>query len=524
MWRSLHAWLEAAHGRRGISTIRTGGRLSRIGYPLSQALIRTEDCYRLTEFFAALGIGQEEVPGEERLLHHLRIWASRPRGLSPRLLAALKDEADTTLVAPVLLSLAAHWDGVVRERAGLRRARLRACADIDSWTVWWELERVPGIDEDVLRLPGGGEMKVVAHPDLSLYELGGDLPEIGSSLRYGLHAPGTQLAAHVPASDLVAMRKDPSVGAWAAQPSMVPFEDHVLLVAAAAEAEVLHALDGAAAPGWKAARASLLPGWTTFLNVRMTNSVALEGVIGGMRDSVALAMRPDAGALPVLAHGLPVATRLGRHHYLAGGEPDMLLPAGDQPRTISVVLDGAEQAFRAAGFPVPLRILGPLPAGRHELVADRTDLSFTVVETLGTGAVPVEPAGEAVQGAWVGAGDPGGEPILLRRGLLETFALGRNGMVEQVSEPVPPRWLQERLGGAAYRFEYVPPPGTAWIAERSRLGWCVRPVCPVPPAMRDLSLAARQVWRELVNTATRVAGHERCWRQYAQAAEELIGR
>jgi hypothetical protein len=524
MWRLLDSWLEAAAGRRGISTIRTGGRLSRIGYPLSQALIRIEDRYRLTEFFAAMGIGRAGAPSEESLLHHLRVWASRPRGLSPRLLAALEDGADDTLLAAILSSLAAHWDGIVRERAGLRRAPLRACAEIDSWTMWWELERVPGIDEDVLRLPGGGEMKVTAHSDLALYELSGDLPELGATLRHGLHAPGGRLAVYVPASDLVAMRKDPTVGAWVAQPCMVPFEDHVLLVAVTAEAGVRHALVQAAAPGWKAARASLLPGWTTFLNVRITNPSALEGMIRGRRDSVALAMRPDAGALPVLLHGLPVATRLGRHHYLAGGEPDMLLPAGDAPRMVRAVLDGAEQTFRAAGFPVPLRILGPLPPGRHELVADGADLSFTVVETLGTAAVPVDPAGEIIQGAWVGAADAGGEPVLVRRGLLEAYAVLQDGSVEQVTEPAPPLWLHEHLGaGASYRFEYLPPPGTAWIAERSRRGWFVRPVCAVPPAMRLLSPPARQVWRKLLAPGMRVARSEDRWRLYARAAGELLG-
>ncbi|MGC4808725.1 hypothetical protein [Micromonospora sp. DT233] len=525
LWRVLHDWLEGARGERGVSTIRTGGHFHRIGYPLSQALIRAEDRYRLTEFFSAVGVDRIGTSNVESLLYHLRIWASRPRGLSPRLVTALHDDADTELLGGVLSSLAGHWDGVVRERAGRRRARLRACADIDLWTMRWEVERVPGIDEDVVQMPGGGELKLSARLDGELYDLDGYVPSFPNTLRNGLHAFGTQLALHVPAAEVVVMRRDPTIGAWAAQPGVVAFADQVLLVAAAAEAEVSRVLETAADAGWKRARSSLLPGWSTFLNVRMVNPAAVEGMLPGLREGVASAMRQDAGALPVLCHGLPVGSGLGRRHYLAGGEPDMLLPAGEQPRMVSAVLDGAEQQFRAGGFPVPLRMLGPLSVGRHHLVADRTDLGFTVLDTLGAGAVPVDPAGDVVQGAWVGVGDPGGQPVLVRRGLAEAYALLDDGSVEGIDEPTVPVWLEAHVGpGPTYRFEYLPPARAAWIAERSRLGWRVRPVHAAPCAVHRLDSAARTVWERLLGSATQVTGELDRWRLYARAVESLLGR
>ncbi|MFI6272479.1 hypothetical protein [Micromonospora zamorensis] len=525
LWRVLDDWLAGMQGQRGISTVRTGGHFHRIGYPLSQALVRAEDRYRLTEFFSALGVDRGGAPNVESMLYHLRIWASRPRGLSPRLVAALQNEADSQLLGGVLSSLAEHWDGVVRERAGLRRAQLRACADIDSWTMWWEVERVPGIDEDVVQLPTGGELKLSVRADGDLYDLDGELPTFPEALRNGLHARGTQLALHVPAADVVAMRKDATIGAWAAHAGVVAFEDQVLLVATTAEAEVSRILEASAAVGWKVARASLLSGWVTFLNVRITDLAAVEGILPGLREGVASALRQDNGILPVLCHGLQVGRGLGRRHYLTGGEPDMLLPAGEQTRMVRAVLNGVEQEFRAAGFPVPLRVLGPLPAGRHDLIADRTNLSFTVVQTLGTEAVPVDPTGAAVQGAWVGTGDPGGQPVLIRRGLQEAYALLDDGTVVLVEEPAAPAWLKALVGaGATYRFEYVPQPGTAWIAERSQLGWRVRPVHPALPAMHQLTAVAQEVWGRLLCPATRIAGDQERWRLYTQAAENLLGR
>ena len=56
MWRDLHEWLGERAGAAGISTIRDHPELTRIGFPLSQALIRRSDRAALTRFFEALDI------------------------------------------------------------------------------------------------------------------------------------------------------------------------------------------------------------------------------------------------------------------------------------------------------------------------------------------------------------------------------------------------------------------------------------------------------------------------------------
>lgn len=525
MWLCLHSWLELNGGLRGVSTIRTGGSKRRIGYALSQALVRTEDRNRLTEFFAALNLTAESNLGETALLHYLRLWATRPRGLSPRLLEALECDADATPLGAVLASLADGWDGIVRERAGLRRASLRACADVEAWSVWWELEQVPQVDEDVLLVNGGGEIKAVSRDGYLLYELSGDLPDIGRALRQGMRAAGTRMAVYAPGAEVVAMRRDPVAGAWATEPCITPYEEHVLLVAPPAEAEVLRALKVAAAPGWKLARSTLVQGWVTYLNVIFASPSALEQVTGSVREAVALVLRPDAGIRPTLCHGLQVKPGLGRHLYLAGGEPDLLLPAGPEPRMVRAVLDGQESTFRAAGFPIPLRVLGPLPDGRRNLLADDTDLSFTVVSTLGTEAAGVDPAGDAVQGAWAGTGGLDPEPVLVRRGLLAAYAILSSGAIEAITEPPVPSWLETQVGpAAAYRFEYTPPLGCAWVAEQSRIGWTVRALGPFEPAIHALSPQARQVWGDLLRALPRADSNDSCWRRYLSAAGRCLGR
>jgi hypothetical protein len=96
MWEQLHDWLEETDGRYGASTISTDDHYWKIGFPISQALVRGADRQILTRFFASTRLRPHNpynVSGRE-LLRRLRVWtAGRDRHLSPRLTAELARRA-----------------------------------------------------------------------------------------------------------------------------------------------------------------------------------------------------------------------------------------------------------------------------------------------------------------------------------------------------------------------------------------------------------------------------------------------
>lgn len=113
MWRNLDRWLGEQAGAAGLSTIRDHLEMTRIGFPLSQALIRRSDRAVLTRFFDALDIRTTDVPTTEPLAEYLRLWAARPRGLSEGFRHALSDDTLRSLLMPMVAGLAASWDGRV---------------------------------------------------------------------------------------------------------------------------------------------------------------------------------------------------------------------------------------------------------------------------------------------------------------------------------------------------------------------------------------------------------------------------
>ena len=357
MWRVLHEWISARSELVGISTIRGHPHYTQIGYPLSQALARSSDRQRLTSFFHAARVQTLGVPDPPLLLGYLRVWTSRPRGFSPQFLRALRDASVETFLGQLVHRLATDWDGHVRSTGGRRRLELRAAVDIDSWSCYWTVREVDGIDEDTLTLPDGGILRL-SRPDYGrLYRLEGELPAVDRGLANGLTAIGTQCVVECSQRDVIVLREDPHTGHWISEPSLEPFDEHLLVVRPSRQAEMEAALATAGDPGWRALRQppdrTLLPGWVIYRNVTLTNPTTFELAASALSPELAQSLRPDPPPRPRLVEGLPVAGRLGRGHYLIGGEPDLLLPVGAEPREVEASLDGVAQSrrFRPPGSP-----------------------------------------------------------------------------------------------------------------------------------------------------------------------------
>jgi hypothetical protein len=536
MWRALDRWVGERSESLGASTIRGDHHFKRIGYPLSQALVRSDDRLRLTAFFHAVQVRARGVPEPVVLLEYLRIWASRPRGLSQSLMRALSDARCDSLLADYLSRLASSWDGTVLTVEGKRRLDVRVAVDLHDMRARWAIPLVAGIDREVLTSESGARVEITRPQVGSLYELHGDLPAVADGLHRGFRLTSRSCAAAADRSQILAFGEDADAGGWLSMPSVRPFEDHLLAVAPALRREIEGALDEAAEPGWKALpqrpSSAILPGWIIYRSVRFTDAGALHGALRRVGGALAHALRPDASLRPRLANGLPIARHLAAGHYLAGGEPDLVIPAGTEIRHVPASLDGVAQVppFLAKGFPIELRRRGPLSLGEHELLVDGDRLRFSLLA--GTGEPPPCPPrpltwksksgykqlgpadGEA--GAMYGALVPGEcpEPMLIRRGST-AWLISRDGCASPRTAPdlVPP--VPGRALPQPYYFEITPAQDHVWMVE-TRAG---RPRPPLllrwqEPYFAHLDEESKSLWGA---AAPAPHSEDKLWELYLRA-------
>ncbi|MGW7109243.1 hypothetical protein ACWGHU_24105 [Streptomyces xanthophaeus] len=168
MWEELDSWLEETGGLYGASTVSTDEFYWRVGYPVSQALVRRSDRQALTRFFATTRLrphNSTDVPGRE-LLRRLNAWsAGRGRGLSPRLMEELKfaaapssAEGGDPLIVALLERLAADWDGTLHEPERQQRRRalgLRIAVTDKGRRLEWLADAAEGVEETTVRIHDG---------------------------------------------------------------------------------------------------------------------------------------------------------------------------------------------------------------------------------------------------------------------------------------------------------------------------------------------------------------------------------
>ncbi|MCH4250350.1 MAG: hypothetical protein LKF88_05725 [Microbacteriaceae bacterium] len=517
MWQGLHAWIEAQHGVVGVSTIRDHPHYQRIGYPLSQALVRQSDRAALTRFFDALGFVPGNAPDTQVILDALDIWATSPQNrLSGTFMRALRDPDLRTLLAIVVEAHAQAWDGRVLTSDSRQRIAMRLSIDLDAWQARWLFPVPPdGPSKLTLLSPDDNhEVVLTAATGLDYYAVQ-DAPSIRPEhLRSGTRFRGNEYTAEFPPSPVLFLRPDLQTGAWSSAAGMIPFEEHLAIISSQHLTDFEQVAREAASPGWRLIpqRGSiLLAGYAIFQGIRFTNGEVLERALsrlpGLSRIGVVPAMIPRAR----FVRGLPLATALSVNHYLAGGEPDLLLPTGAEPRTATVTVDGKQEHLRANGFPLELRrfISG---TGPHSVTVDGQQLSFTTLEE---GPDPAPPAGTGVLG-WTGdtqlsgtehgktlavAGARAAEsadslPVLGRRGRGECWLLHEDGHAESLPEPAPPAFLAT-ISAQIYSpcFEINPPPSARWLAQRRRTGWHLVELGTSDAREYDLRIDVIDAWK-----------------------------
>ena len=543
MWRDLHQWLGEQAGAAGISTIRDHPELTRIGFPLSQALIRRSDRAVLTRFFDALDIRTSDLPAAEPLAEYLRLWAARPRGLSESFRHALSDDTLRSLLMPLVSGLAAAWDGRVITPEGLPRTQVAMTLDLERWTARWTIRVGPDAVPDVLcGRVDGAEVEITVTPDRysRLAQLSGVPPVTGSALRAGFRLRGATQVAELPAMRAMVLAEDPDAGGWLSAPAIRPFTEHLIVVSAELSGEAHRVLQLAADCGWRViqqpASRPLLSGFAIFHNVVFSEASSLAAAMRSAPGLLRAVILPDPTARAKLVNGLPVSRRVGTGLYMTGGEPDLLLPVGDQPRAVATALDGTPQepAFQATGWPIPLRRIGPLPRGDHLIEADRDLLRFMLLDAApvieappGTGELGWDQSGQlgpgsdkVVTGAMVNGPDPPA-PVLVRRGARCILLISRDGTLTRVTEPPPISGpLADVPGLTGYYFELEPPWDAAWVAALGAGRWRIRCLRRVAPEFTVLDEFSRRSWPAVAGAGP---ASDPLWQLYAHAWEHVRG-
>lgn len=494
MWRGVHSWIEAQGGKRGTSTIRDHSHLQRIGYPLSQALVRQSDRISLTRFFRALAYFPDHPPTSEVLLRALDIWTVAPQNrLSDSFMRSIADADMRLLLGEVVEAHARAWDGRVLTGDGKLRIGIRLSVDLEKWQTRW-LFPVPAAGPDALclKMPGSQQtislVKTAGHDNYAT----SDAPAVeAANLTSGLRLLGDEYAAEFPAAQVIFLRPDRQTGAWSSEAGILPFEEHLVVIAAEHTTMFKHMLSEAAADGWRLLpqRGSiLLPGFALFSNVRFLDGQKLESTLSELPGLRRIGVTTSVIPRSRLVRGLPIASEISATHYLRGGEPDLLLPTAHESGTATVTLDGLTEEIAANGFPLELRRFIK-SGGHHNINADGQDLAFTTIDEHPS---PEAPAGTATIG-WSGNqqltgadqtfeilgahadGSSDAPTVLVRRGREETWLLHESGHAEKLTEPGPPPFLAT-LEDVTFHlpfFEVPVPQSARWIAQRRSNGWHV---------------------------------------------------
>lgn len=544
MWQDFDRWLGERGGSAGISTIRDHPEHTRIGFPLSQALVRRSDRAALTRFFEALEISQLGVPSSDALLEYLRIWAARPRGLGEAFRRLLADDTLRPLLQPLVRGLAETWDGRVVTMEGLTHLDIAVVLDLERWAAWWAIPGGRGPAHDTLVGTIAGipvEIAITRDPYSGLFRLSG-VPVVNSqALHDGVRLRGATCVAELAPIRILVLSEDSDAGGWLSTRSIVPFREHVIAASADLANDVECVLQRAAKSGWRRVRQPaerpLLAGYVLFLDIIFDDPDELDDALATVPALLSAAIRPDSTTRARLVNGLPLARPISRDCYLAGAEPDLLLPVGDLRRFVDATLDGTEQdpPFLASGFPIELRRIGPLLPGLHVIEADRDNLRFTVLRTNpsthtsgtaelgwdGQGEIRADLAEPMVCGAAV-EGQDAFEPLLVRRGPGRVWLIHKNGHCSSVIEPPPVvEPLSQIRGFSGYYFELNPPRSAAWLAEQRGSSWKMRGICRQEPEFASLDVGSRLVWSAL---ALHGPDGDPLWQLYLRAWEQSRGR
>ncbi|MFD8790954.1 hypothetical protein [Streptomyces vinaceus] len=506
MWQRLASWQVQWGSYRGICTIPSPGELpqnqARIGYALSQAMLRGTDRRLLPQYFDIMRRRSEAawpLPGAV-LVQGVKLWDNSAK-FSQSFQSALCEPDLQPLIARLLGALANTWDGSDQYvPQGTPRGEL--LVRFECRRLGW-LARFPRPGAEQYQMQDGVVLRRIG--TTVCYSVDGLALPTDRSLRTGIQLRGEGVAVGRPASSLLLLRQDAVLDCRMSVDRFAPGEEHMILAAPDAARDVERVLERAASPGRskEAGRLGWMPdGWTLHNRVVFDDAVALREAILETEGAV-LGAQPAPQFKAYLEGGLRLAPGISKHLYLTGGEPDLVLPDGTSQ---AALLDGdaQEPPLVPRGKPIPLWSYG-LGLGSHTVQAEDGQLAFATgdsapgeVEASASVGFPIEDdragafatesgCGGLLRGAGTGttAGLENRRVLLCRRGAEETLFVSSDGRAWRVAVPDTPAWW-ERLPEPplGFRFEVQVPECGGWVLQLSRGAWRVEASLPMRPALR----------------------------------------
>lgn len=477
LWRYLKEWLEERDGRNGICTFYATKWRGRIGYAQSQAIMCADDNQRLAPFFKKY----RGRSGHE-LLELLRQHGPEKYHLSKTCQEALVSNDRDEIVAQLLEMLSRTGQNAPAP-AGIRNLELRLAAMQDQrqrWVLSWKIPCRDGLQGGALK-HAGGTLQLTAEEGRRYYRLSGDLPDIGVVLKSGFKADEKYVRINAARrTKPVILQQDPH-GGYVETKHAEPFQPSLIVYSEALEKQARELLDRAGYE-WEPGDPCNVPGWYVLDRIEFDD----EG-------------RPRRKKIR-LTGGLKVRQDLGRHHYLAGGEPDLVPPSG----TEVVKIDG--RPVKTGGRPVLLRGLGLMP-GRHTAECDGHSLTFHT-------HAPRMPERRAKGASRMPS--PPGPP------LAAVYSDGGFTRLASSAAAPPPVWWRTRqtgLTGTSLQAEV--PESAVWLVSEAEDGFRVMLRRREPPAIRRFTQEMREFWIKVFFAKPCDDEHQRLWADYCEKALEF---
>lgn len=470
MWRTLSQWI-TEQPWLGPSTILEDTHLSRIGFARSQAVISKQDAANLRDFFFTIGRGRLDDLTPRQLLSELMRWNRKFKRLSRVLTRTLEgDQAGPgmKLLVSVLPLLARRWDGRPKEHQTQAQLRIQIRLDLDAWTARWVVPRRQGIDALDVFDASGRELSLRSVGVGSFYRSIGLPDSVASSIDSSHKWATADVRIQMKPRKVWMFAVDAVSGDWVSTNVLEPFDEIALLIREDQAADFCGILDAVGVQGYKRIGGSrqIVNGWDLFLRVNLSDNAEDTRIIEWL--GYGRASLEESAEAPRLVNGLRVRSHSGVEVYVAGGEPDLVVPATPFG-TYSISLDGSdEMELRANGSALPLhKLVAPGPASHFIFINDSHILEFETIAVDDANLVAADDVQVPVTSSNIDILDSDQERIILVRSA-DHWTVTRSGMITKIVAPKIPEWLSNAGYTNEYRFDAEVPADAVWLVTIRR--------------------------------------------------------
>jgi hypothetical protein len=521
IWQRLDHWLDVTMaGALGRSTIPEHPSLRYVGLPISQALWRTADRWRLYEFLAATGRRVGNVGDAESLVADFRRWASVEGGFSVGVRLMLERKEMRDQLDQIITAVATAWDGALPGRE-----------DAVPISVLLRANRLGRVHPELVAPQDPGQpVTIAAHASsgesIELTAVGGwydvvvsNLPE---ALTSGIVLEADTVRFKLAARSVHVFVEQPRLGGWLSGSPALSATPLRLLVRDPVTSAINAYLAGAAADGWSSRGLQDIAGWTLF------EGVELQATRAAPADPRLAPLLPPPRDVFRLSGGLSLGPG---SRYLIGGEPDVVMAPGIHAASMAVVVDGDVLGDISGDRPVRLRGRD-LTAGVHRVVVGASELAFTTSPGDGRSRRPeadivLRIGALHVVGATLLAGAPTVAPPVVLNARVRQVLLGARPADSLVVSPFArPGWMSHvglEPGWREVWTTFTP----AWVLKRDSLGKSISPLSteePEPPAADEPRVVTDWARWILRYEHSRVAPEsEARWARYVRVARDLTG-